>query len=353
MVLISEEIDTYIYAVAIFIFFLIFRTIFRNTIIKLLEKITSKTRNNIDSQIVKVIKEPVDYLFIVIGLKISTDYVNFSNNFQAYLDHIIKSFFIFVLFWTIYRTITPISMLILKSHEKLKGKELGKDLANLIVKAVQIVIIALSIITILQEWGYNITGFLASLGLVGMAIALAAKDTVANLFGSLVIFSDKPFKIGDWIKTNSVEGIVEVVGIRSTKVRTFAQALVSVPNATLANEPILNWSKMGKRRIKMTIGLTYSTTSSQMETILKDMRKMLNKHKDIHKETIFIHFTDFQDSSLGIFCYFFTKTTNWGEYMEIKEDINLKIMHIVESNGSSFAFPSRSIYIENDKQDLN
>ena len=232
------------------------------------------------------------------------------------------------------------------------GKNLGKDLANLITKFIQVIIAALGLITILQEWGYNITGFLASLGLVGMAIALAAKDTVANLFGSLVIFSDKPFKIGDWIKTDDVEGIVEVVGIRSTKVRTFAQALVSVPNASLANGAILNWSKMGKRRIKMSVGLTYSTTSTQMQNILKEMRVMLEKHKDIHKETIFIYFTDFQDSSLGIFCYFFTKTTNWGEYMRVREDINLKIMHIVESNGSSFAFPSRSIYIEKEK-DLN
>ncbi len=352
MVLINEEIDTYIYAIAIFIFFLIFRTIFRNTIIKLLEKITSKTKNNIDSHIVQVIKAPVDYLFIVIGLKISTDFVDFSLDIQTYIESIINSFFIFIIFWTLHRTIYPISLIILKSHEKIKGKELGKDLANFIVKAVQIVIFALGIITILQEWGYNITGFLASLGLVGMAIALAAKDTVANLFGSLVIFSDKPFKIGDWIKTDDVEGIVEVVGIRSTKVRTFAQALVSVPNASLANGAILNWSKMGKRRIKMSVGLTYSTTSTQMQNILKEMRVMLEKHKDIHKETIFIYFTDFQDSSLGIFCYFFTKTTNWGEYMRVREDINLKIMHIVESNGSSFAFPSRSIYIEKEK-DLN
>ena len=99
----------------------------------------------------------------------------------------------------------------------------------------------------LQEWGYNVSGFLASLGLVGMALALAAKDTAANLFGSLVIFIDKPFKVGEWIKTPDVEGIIETIGIRSTKIRTFAQAQVTVPNATLANSAILNWSRMGKK----------------------------------------------------------------------------------------------------------
>jgi MscS family membrane protein len=191
---------------------------------------------------------------------------------------------------------------------------------------------------------------LASLGLVGMAIALAAKDTVANLFGSLVIFSDKPFKIGDWIKTSNAEGIVEAVGIRSTKIRTFAQALISVPNASLANNEILNWSKMGKRRIKMDLGLTYGTTTKQMNAILRDIRDMLQDDIQVHQETIHIYFTDFNDSSLGIFCYFFTKSTNWAEYMRVREEINLKIMRIVEKNDSSFAFPTQSIYIENNEE---
>jgi MscS family membrane protein len=109
---------------------------------------------------------------------------------------------------------------------------------------------------------------------------------------------------------------------------------------------------MGKRRIKMNIGLTYSTTATQMQNIVQDLRTMLENHNDIHQDTIFIYFTDFQDSSLGIFCYFFTKTINWGEYMRVREDVNLKIMHIVEQNGASFAFPSRSIYIETPKEEV-
>ena len=185
-----------------------------------------------------------------------------------------------------------------------------------------------------------------------MAIALAAKDTVANLFGSLVIFSDKPFKIGDWIKTPVVEGTVEAVGIRSTKVRTFAQALVSVPNAVLANSEILNWSRMGKRRIKLILGLTYSTKAIDLQNIVKETKEMLKKHQDIHQDTIYIYFTNFDASSLGVFCYFFTKTTSWGEFMRVKEDVNFKIMQIVENNNASFAFPSQSIYLENTKEEL-
>jgi MscS family membrane protein len=191
---------------------------------------------------------------------------------------------------------------------------------------------------------------LASLGLVGMAFALAAKDTAANLFGSLVIFFDQPFKVGDWIKTPIVEGTIESIGIRSTKVRTFAQGLVTVPNALLANSAILNWSKMGKRRIKMNIGLTYDTKSSQIEKITSDIKNLLKNHKDIDQESTYIYFTKFEDSSLNIMCYFFTKTTNWDKFMSIQEKINFEIMKIVENNNSNFAFPSRSIYLENSKE---
>ena len=187
---------------------------------------------------------------------------------------------------------------------------------------------------------------MASLGLVGMAFALAAKDTAANLFGSLVIFTDRPFKIGDWIQTPQVEGTVENIGIRSTRVRAFTQALISVPNATIANSPITNWSKMGRRRIKTRLGLTYSTTKEQMQNILEGLRAMLKNHPDIHDDTIMVRFDEFGDSSLSIFCYFFTTTTNWAKFLETKEDVNFKIMEIVEKNGSSFAFPSQSIYVE-------
>jgi MscS family membrane protein len=179
-----------------------------------------------------------------------------------------------------------------------------------------------------------------------MAFALAAKDTAANLFGSLVIFSDKPFKKGDWILTPNVEGTIESIGIRSTRVRTFAQALVSVPNAVMANSAITNWSEMGKRRIKMRLGLTYSTNTTQMENILKDLREMLKNHSDVHQDTIMVHFDEFQDSSLSLFCYFFTTTTVWSEFLEVRENINLKIMKIVEQNGAAFAFPSQSVYVE-------
>lgn len=319
-------------------------------IFSILDKLVKKTKTNVDDKIVMVLKKPFELLILIIGFYIVSKIIQLEGNIEALISVAIRSAFTFVLFWSIFRFIAPISNTIINTSSKIKSKNLGKDLANLISKFIQVIVVALGIITILQEWGYNITGFLASLGLVGMAIALAAKDTVANLFGSLVIFSDKPFKIGDWIKTPHAEGIVEAVGIRSTKIRTFAQALISVPNAALANSEILNWSQMGKRRIKMNLGLTYSSTTKQMNAVLRDIREMLQNDLSVHQGTIHIYFTDFNASSLDIFCYFFTKSTDWAEYMRVREDINLKIMRIVEKNNTSFAFPSQSIYIEKNEE---
>ena len=290
-----------------------------------------------------IIYKPLFLIFITLLLLLSKTFFPVSamevlKDFDIILDVIINTLFIYSIVWIIYELILPLYQLIDKEQSSLK---------KLIIKIIKVFIIIVGCITILQEWGFNVSGFLASLGLLGMAFALAAKDTVANLFGSFVIFTDKPFRVGDWIKTPDVEGIVEHIDIRSTQVRTFAQALVIVPNATLANSAILNWSEMGKRRIKMNIGLRYTTKASQLEKIVADIQEMLKNHKDIHQEDIYIYFTDFADSSLNIFCYFFTKTTDWGEFMKVQEDTNFKIMKIIEQNNANFAFPSRSLYIEN------
>ncbi len=287
------------------------------------------------------IKNPLLLIVFSSIMYVLKDFISIDEKFIAYIDIAINTMLIYAVAWLFYDLVLPLYQLVDKEQSSLE---------KLIIRILQILTVVIGGIVILHEWGYNISGFLASLGLLGMAFALAAKDTVSNLFGSFVVFTDKPFKVGDWIKTPDVEGTVEQIDIRSTKVRTFAQALVTVPNGTLANSAILNWSAMGKRRIKMNVGLTYSTTASQVENIVKDIKTMLENHEDIHQETMYIYFTEFGDSSLNIFCYFFTKTTSWGEFMRVKENTNLNIMKIVEQNNSSFAFPSQSIYIEQNKE---
>jgi MscS family membrane protein len=157
---------------------------------------------------------------------------------------------------------------------------------------------------------------------------------------------EKPFVINDWVQTPSVEGIVEDISFRSTRFRTFKQALVTVPNSTLANEPITNWSQMGKRRLDFYIGLTYNTTRDKMEKVVERIDKMLHEHPGIYTDQRMVYFEKFNESSLDIIVYCFTQTTIWSEYMAVREDINLKIMQIAEEENVSMAFPTRSLFME-------
>jgi len=329
----------------ILLFFIFLRRPIAHFIISIFHKLATKTKNTLDDAIITAIEPPVRMVVMLLGLYAMLSTLTLPETFTDFSHHFFRSMYALTLFWALYRIVNIFSDFLHEFDGKVASR-FSADLALFLVKVAKFFIIVMGFIIIVQEWGYNFTGFLASLGLGGLAFALAAKDTAANLFGSLVIFSDKPFDVGDWIQTPQVEGTVESIGIRSTRVRTFAKALVAVPNATLANSPITNWSRMTMRRIKMTVGLTYDTSSTQMQNILEQVRTMLQNDPDINDTTILVNFTDFQDSALGIFCYFFTNTTNWQEYLMVRERINLSIMKIVEENQANFAFPSQSLYIE-------
>lgn len=218
----------------------------------------------------------------------------------------------------------------------------------------KIIIIALGLMSLLQIWDINVSGFVASLGLGGLAFALAAKDAAANIFGSVAIIADKAISVGEWIEVDGIEGIVMDIGMRTTKIRSFQNAIITMPNQIIANTKIINYSRRKERRIKARIGLTYSTSSTQLQKILKDIKEMLKSHDGVaQNSTMLVNFDRFEESNLSIFLYFFTNTSNWEKYLSIKEELNLNIIRIVEDNRAEFAFPSQTIYIENTNKDLS
>lgn len=330
-------------AVAIFLVFLLIRKIFVKYVFGIILKFSRKTKTNLDEKLLLNFDHPLRTFFLVLGVYFAL----ISLPLTAYQHLLVLKFFraavIVLVAWGLYNTTGPY---IFDELSRKLNFELDKILIPFLTKVLRFIIIALAISIIAQEWGYNVSGFVAGLGLGGLAVALAAQDALGNIFGGIVIITEKPFSIGDWILTPSVEGTVEDITFRSTKVRTFANALVTVPNATLANEPITNWSRMGKRRVTFHLGVTYTTPVEKLRRCVEQIREMLNDHPDIHKEAIFVSFDRFNDSSLDIFLYFFTVTTNWGEYLRVKEDVNFKIMEILEKEGVAVAFPSRSIYLE-------
>ncbi|RXI98182.1 mechanosensitive ion channel family protein [Anaerobacillus alkaliphilus] len=332
-------------ALGILLIFHVFRSIFTKYIYKLLLRLAKKTPTDVLSNLFIAFEGPLRLFFVGIGFYLALMYLPLEAKTNEFIIQVYRSFLIFLVGYGLFNLSASSSLLFQKIGSKL-DVQVDEILLPFLSKLTRIIIIALMISIIAGEWGYDVNGFIAGLGLGGLAFALAAKDAIANLFGGVIIITEKPFSIGDWIRTPSVEGTVEDITFRSTKVRTFAQAVVTVPNSTLANEPITNWTRMGKRRISFHLGVTYSTPKDKLEACTKKIDDMLKSHSEIDQEVIFVRFDEFNESSLDIFVYFFTKTTIWGEFLAVKEDVNFKIMEILEQEGVSVAFPSRSIFIE-------
>lgn len=333
-------------AAAVFVGFFMLRRLFSRTVLDRIRALTKKTKTQIDDHLLEAVDAPAKFSFVIVGYAIATGMLRFPENITSINEKVIVSLITFVLFWVTYRCVTPFGMIVSRLWSVFGG--FSEELQGLFVKVAKTLLVVLGLAAILDEWGINVTGFVASIGLVGMAVALAARDFVANLFGGLTIFLDKAFHKGDWIMTPHVEGTVEEIGLRATKIRTFADALESIPNGTLANNEITNWSRMNRRRIRMTIGLEYRTSRDQVEKILARIRDYIKSSEDVDQSaTQLIHLVEFNESSIDILLYYFTKTTVWGKWMQARETHMLEYMRIVEEEGAGFAFPSRSIYMEN------
>ncbi len=329
-------------AVSVLLIFLALRKYLTILTTKILIKFAAKSETELDDIIIQEMKYPLRFLFVIIGIDLFFKLIFLYNSFTKIL---LSTMIIIDIYWIFY-SITPAIAKVLYDFSR-KNRHFSYELSAFTIRVLRIIIVSLGFITILYNFGVNVTAFMASLGLGGLAFALAAKDTAANIFGSIALMLDQSISVGEWIKVNGVEGTVEDIGMRTTKIRTFEKSVVVVPNSIVANSNIENFSRRGVRRIKMVIGLTYDTSTEQIKAILKDLKEMLSNHPDIAKDqTTLVNFDRFEDSYLGIFFYTFTNTSDWRKYLDIREDLHLKIMQIVDKHGSSFAFPSQSIYIE-------
>ncbi len=329
-------------ALIIFILFLVLRKFFTKVVLEIMLILARKTETSLDERIIMGLRNPIRFGFIVVGIHLFFKLIFIDNKF---INITLESLIIYTLFWAIISLLEAFKDYIFNYTSI--DRQLSKELSSFIIRVIKWIVIAVGISMILHNWGVNVSGIIASLGLGGLAFALAAKDTASNLFASIALLLDNSLKKGEWVKVAGVEGVVESVGMRTTKIRSFQKSLFTVPNHLIANDSIENFSRRGVRRIKMNIGLTYSTSSQDIESIVRAIREMLQKHPRIsQKETLLVNFNSFGDSALDIFVYTFSNTAIWSDYLEIREDVLLKITKIVEDNNSAFAFPSQSIYVE-------
>ena len=223
---------------------------------------------------------------------------------------------------------------------------LDDHLFPVISRIVNIIVWAVGFIYILEYLNVNVTALIAGISIGGLAIALAAQDTVKNFFGSLMIFIDRPFQIGDWVNFDDVDGTVEEVGIRSTRIRTFANSVVYVPNGMLADKVINNMGLRQYRRFKTSLGITYSTPPKRIELFVEGVKEIIKRHPKTRKDYYEVHLNSFAESSINILLYCFFEAPNWTEELKAKHEVMHAILILAEDIGVSFAFPSQSIYVE-------
>lgn len=329
---------------------LIIKRILISIIEKKITEFVEKTEAEWDDLLFEAITKPVN-AFIMIGaihVAVFLLVFNLENFPTAFIGKSYTVLLGIILIWGVYRLVDVVAHyldeLVANKDEGLKGQ-----FVPLIKKALRILVVIVGALTVLATIGVNITGLAALLSVGALAISMGSKDSVANLVGTVNILTDRPYKVGDWITVgSSIDGDVEEIGFRSTKIRMFDKTLMTVPNGTLATETIKNWSRMPKRRIKMTIGLTYDASPKQMREALKRIETILKEDEGVDQDYMLVQFTDFGPSSLDVFLYYFSKSTVWREYLETRERVNLKIMECLEEMGLEFAFPTQTMHLKGD-----
>ena len=339
-----NETDTWIIQVFILVFVALLLDFVQKKILRRLQKQFEKTPNLWDDALIHAIIKPISIVILVFALSLSMEIVGFENGFKVFEVGAIVA-----ISWTLIRLISFVEKNIIE-QQKIKGKQVDKTTADAISQLLRLSVIITSILVGLQSLGFNISAILAFGGIGGVAVGFAAKDLLANFFGGFMIYLDRPFSVGDWIRSpdRDIEGTVEKIGWRLTLIRTFDKRPLYLPNSTFSSIAVENPSRMTHRRINETIGIRYDD-SKLLPAIIADVKDMLSNHPEVDTtQTLMVNFNQFAASSLDFFIYTFTKTTNWIKYHEVKQDVLFKITEIVEKHGAEIAFPTSTIHIKND-----
>lgn len=324
----------------------------KNVLVKYIIKIINGILNKLDIKdkvtIISSFEKPIKNFLLILGIYIIVftgfDILGLK---KQILNRILKTAFVMCIAQGFINSVnTPISLLNKFYDNEVK---LDKIAYSFIAKFIKVAILIICILIIAEIWGIEVKGLVAGAGIGGAVLALAAKDTAANIVAGISIIFDRSFSIGDWIQCNNIEGEVEDISLRSTKVRTVDKVLITVPNSMLANTSILNFTRRDMRRVTFNIGLTYGTEQEKMKNVISEIKNMLNESEDVLNDGILVNFDKYNDSSLDISIAYYTNKVKLDEYLKVKNNINFKIMDIIELQDTSIAFPSTTVYINKEE----
>ena len=320
----------------------------RTIIFKFLMAFAAHSESEHDDAFVESLKKPLTLIPLGIGIYAVVEALPLSETYNSYAILLVQSYFYIAIFWSIADSIEPLRDFVGEKYDFL-----SPTLRAWIFRAIKFVAYLIGIVSVLELWGIDAASIIAGLGLFSVALALGAQNFFKNLIGGLLIIGEKRFKQGDWINIEGVaEGEVEKIDFRSTLIRRFDKAPVFVPNSVLSDSEIINFSAMPFRRIMFNVGLIYQTTPDTILSIRKDIESYIADNDNLanaDEATTTIRVTKFNDSSIDMLVYCFTRSTKWHDFCVARENLILEIMKIVKKNGSDFAYPTSTIHIEKDQ----
>ena len=335
------------------VFLVVLATVLANIVSHFLlrhaEKVTRLTAGFWDDALVQAARRPVPIAIWLVGIALAAEITGRQSGAAIFdvVPHVRHIGVVVCLAWFVLRFISTVTDYIVASYET-KGEEVDRTTIDALSKLARFTVIITATLVVMQTLGYSVAGILAAGGIGGLALGFAAKDLLANFFGGLTIYLDRPFGVGDWIRSpdKNIEGTVEHISWRHTRVRAFNKNPIYVPNALFTTIVVENPSRMTNRRIHETIGIRYQDIGV-MGSIVSEVKAMLQNHPEIDtKQTLIVNFNTFGPSSLDFFMYTFTKTREWVRFHEIKQDVLLQVAEIIDRHGAQIAFPTRTLHIE-------
>lgn len=337
-----KQVITILIAISVMVFFYIFCNTFSYIIVKLFNlKIKSKEKIKANP-----FYTPLKIFFFLLGIYIGCKVLNLSPEVINIVNNIAKMAIILLLAAAIAGNFTIDSRTI-QNIQKKYNLTMDDNRLNFFCKTIRLIIYIIAIIIIIVQLGYSFTGIITGLGIGGVIITLAAQDTAKNIFGGIMLIVDKTFVVGDWIQTASYDGIVEDITFRSTRIRTWDNTVANIPNGVLANESIVNCSKMEKRKYKIDLKIDLDTPMQTVKRVISKIYFMLINHPDVINDDTYVKFDRIREDGINIMICVFTNSVNYEKYLNAKEKINENILEILERENVKIAYPTTSVVIKN------
>ncbi|MEI6106558.1 MAG: mechanosensitive ion channel family protein [Opitutae bacterium] len=334
----------YVIAALFLVGAILLRRVVTNIIFNQLKKFAAKTETTLDDKLFPALEGPVATFIMLVGIFSALKVLKLSENTDHFIGNGATVAFSLNIFWGL---LCALDALLDHAHEIALERQMGvAAFMPWIKKSLVAVFAVIGLLLTVQSLGYNVSTILSGLGIGGLAFALAAQDTIANLFGSIVVAIDQPFKLGETVKIGANMGTVEDIGLRSTKIRLLDKSLVIIPNKLVSSEAIVNLSRFTSRRVEQVLTLTYDTTAAQMEALAQEIRGLILQEAEVDPASVMVYFRDLSASSLDLWVVYATKEADFPKHMALRQRLNLAYLRTVAARGLAFAYPTTVMHLD-------